>query len=104
MRRFTTTKSIIAYAGLDPRIKQSGKSLNSTGRLTKRGSSYLRRSIFIAANIARQHDPYFRALYDKKRAEGKRYTVANCVVARKLLTIARAVWITEKNYDLSFWD
>ena len=104
MRRFTTTKSIIAYAGLDPRIKQSGKSLNSTGRLTKRGSSYLRRSIFIAANIARQHDPYFKALYDKKRAEGKRYTVANCVVARKLLTIARAVWITEKNYDLSFWN
>jgi transposase len=103
MKRFTTTKSVIAYAGLDPRIKQSGKSLNSTGKLTKRGSSYLRRSLFIAANIARQHDPQFRALYDKKRAEGKRYTVANCVVARKLLTIVRAVWLSETNYDVSFW-
>lgn len=104
MHKFATTKSIIAYAGLDPRIKQSGKSLNSTGRLTKRGSSYLRRSLFIAANVARQHDPYFRALYDKKRAEGKRYTVATCVVARKLLTVARAVWLSEQPYDQRFWE
>lgn len=103
MQRFTTTKSIIAYAGLDPRIRQSGKSLNSTGRLTKRGSAYLRRSLFLAANVARRYDPYFQALYDKKRAEGKRYTVANCVVARKILTIMRAVWLSETNYDQRFW-
>lgn len=71
IRRFKTTKALTAYAGLDPRIRQSGGTLNSTGRLTKRGSSYLRRSIFIAASVARQHNPYFKALYDKKRAEGK---------------------------------
>lgn len=104
MHQFTTTKSIIAYAGLDPRIKQSGKSLNSTGRLTKRGSSYLRRSLFLAANVARQHDSCFKALYNKKRSEGKRYTVATCVVARKLLTIARAVWLSEQPYSQKFWD
>ena len=103
MERFRTAKALIAYAGLDPKIKQSGHTLNSTGKLTKRGSSYLRRSLFIAANIARCHDPYFQAVYDKKRAEGKSYTVAVCVVARKLLTVVRAVWLSGKEYDRSHW-
>lgn len=104
MERFHTSKQLIAYAGLDPKIKQSGHSLNKTGRLTKRGSSYLRRSLFIAAYIARRYDPYFKALYDKKRDEGKTYKVAICVVARKLLTITRAVWLGDKDYDISSWN
>jgi transposase len=103
MERFKDAHALVAYAGLDPRIKQSGHTLNNTGRLTKRGSSYLRRNIFIAAGVARQFDPQFRALYDKKRAEGKPYTVATCVVARKLLSIVRAVWLSEQNYDVSQW-
>lgn len=103
MERFTTAKSFIAYAGLDPKIRQSGHTLNSTGRLTKRGSIYLRRSLFIAGNIARRYDPYFKALYDKKRSEGKTYTVAICVVARKLAAVARALWLSGKDYNVNYW-
>ncbi len=102
MERFNTAHALTAFAGLDPKIRQSGKVLNSTGRLTKRGSSYLRRSIFIAANVARRYDPNLQALYDKKRGEGKSYTVATCVVARKLLAIVRAVWLNEQDYDVNF--
>lgn len=47
IKRFNSSKALVAYAGLDPKIRQSGKALNSTGRLTKRGSSYLRRSLSI---------------------------------------------------------
>jgi transposase len=100
INRFGSAKTIIAYAGLDPRIRQSGKSLNSTGRLTKRGSSYLRRNLFIAANVARRHDPQFKALYNKKRAEGKSFKEANCVVARKLLKVVRSVWLSGKAYTV----
>lgn len=103
MARFHTSKQLIAYAGLDPKIKQSGHSLNKTGRLTKRGSAYLRRSLFIAASIARRYDPYFKALYDKKRDEGKTYKVAVCVVARRLLAVVRAVWLGEKDYCATLW-
>lgn len=102
MGRFPSAHTLVAYAGLDPKIRQSGHTLNSTGRLTKRGSSHLRRSIFIAANIARQHDPNLKVLYNKKRAEGKPYTVATIVVARKLLAIVRAVWLSGKAYDAHF--
>jgi len=100
IRRFRRAKELTAYAGLDPKIRQSGKSLNSTGRLTKRGSSYLRRSLFIAAGVARQYDPQFKALYDKKRDEGKGYTEATCVVARKLLKVVRSVWLSGKGYTV----
>jgi transposase len=100
--RFKSAKALTAFAGLDPKIRQSGKVLNSTGSLTKRGSSYLRRSIFIAASVARQHDPQFRALYDKKRDEGKSYTVATCVVSRKLLATVRAVWLSGDKYDVNY--
>lgn len=102
MHKFTTTKALTAFAGLDPKIRQSGKSLNSTGRLTKRGSSYLRRSIFIAANAAKRYDPNMKALYDKKRAEGKSYKVATIVVARKLLSVIRSVWLHAVDYDAGY--
>lgn len=104
MSRFRTSKQLIAFAGLDPRIRQSGHTLNVTGRLTKRGSSYLRHSLFLAASVARQHDPAFKALYEKKRSEGKPYTVAVCVVARKLLTVVRSMWLNDAEYDLSSWN
>ncbi len=102
MTRFRTSKQLIAFAGLDPRIKQSGHTLNVTGRLTKRGSKYLRHSLFLAASVARQHDPIFKALYEKKRAEGKTYTVAVCIVARKLLVVIRALWLGQMSYDVDF--
>lgn len=47
MERFPSAHTLVAYAGLDPKIRQSGHTLNSTGRLTKRGSSHLRRSIWL---------------------------------------------------------
>lgn len=98
INRFSSAKALVAFAGLDPKVKQSGKTLNSTGRLSKRGSSYLRHSVFIAASVAKRCDPSFKALYDKKRSEGKRYTAATCVVSRKLLAVTRAVWASGKPY------
>jgi transposase len=99
VRRFARGNQLVAYVGLDLKVAQSGDSLNHTGHLTKRGSSYLRRNLFLAANIARQHDPYFRSVYDKKRGEGKTYTTAVLAVARKLVLVVRAVWISGKPYD-----
>jgi transposase len=98
--RFPSVRQLVAYAGLDTKIRQSGTALNGTGRLTKRGSSYLRRSLFIAANVARQHDVQFRTLYEKKRAEGRTYKEATVVVARKLLQVVRSVWLSGKDYRL----
>lgn len=92
VRRFSSAKQLVAYAGLDPRIRQSGHTLNSQGRLTKRGSPHLRHALFMAATCARMHDPELKAYYGKKRAEGKKHTVAVCATARKLIHRIYAVW------------
>lgn len=91
IHRFTNGKSLVAYAGLDPRIKQSGKLLNTTGHLTKRGSSTLRHALFLAANIARRFDPELKAYFEKKRTEGRTYTEVLCIISRKLLYRVYAV-------------
>lgn len=90
--RFKDAKAVVAYTGLDPRVKQSGSSLKRNTHLTKRGSPYLRRFLFLAAAAAERHDQDLKATYDKKRAEGKRYREATIVVARKLITRIYAVW------------
>lgn len=82
--RFPGAKQLVAYAGLDPRVRQSGMVLHRNTRLTKRGSAELRHSLFLAANIARQHDPELKAYYSKKRAEGRTYTEATVATARKV--------------------
>jgi transposase len=92
IHRFTHANALIAFAGLDPRIKQSGKGLKHNTHLTKRGSPVLRKMVFVAANIASMHDPELKAYYQKKRLEGKQYREAVCAVGRKILYRIYAVW------------
>lgn len=90
--RFKNPKSLIAYAGLDPRVKQSGISLKRNTHLTKRGSPFLRRAVYIAASVAQRHDPELKEYYQKKRNEGKRYREATIANARHVLNRVYAVW------------
>lgn len=92
VERFPSGNELIAFAGLDPRIRQSGYSLQRNTRLTKRGSPFLRRAAYIAAQIAERHDPELTAYFEKKMNEGKRYTEATVSVARKILYRVYAVW------------
>lgn len=99
IKRFNSPKALVAYAGLDPRVKQSGTSLKHNTHITKRGSPYLRRDIFLAATIAVRWDPQLKAYYRKKLSEGKRYTEALIAVSRKLLNRVYAVWKRGTPYE-----
>jgi transposase len=90
--RFKNANAVVAYMGLDPRVKQSGTSLKRNTHLTKRGSPYLRRALYLSAAAAQRSDKELQATYDKKRAEGKRYREATIVVARRVITRVYAVW------------
>lgn len=98
IKRFKNQKALIAYAGLDPRVKQSGISLKRNTHLTKRGSPYLRRAAYIAALIAERYDPELKEYYDKKRDEGKRYREATIANARHILNRVYAVWKRKTPY------
>src|SRR3989344_7945860 len=90
--RFEHPKKLTAFAGLDPRVKQSGISLKSNTHITKRGSPFLRRAAFIAASVAQRCDPEMKSYYVKKRSEGKRYREATVANARHILNRIYAVW------------
>ena len=90
--RFPNGKSLVAYAGLDPKVKQSGVSMKRNTHLTKRGSPTLRRAAYIAASIAQRVDADLKTHYEKKRGEGKRYREATIANARHILYRVFAVW------------
>lgn len=96
--RFENPKSLVAFAGLDPRIKQSGSSLNTTGKLTKRGSPHLRAALFMAANVAYHHDTELQAYYEKKKAENRTHKEILCIISRKLLYRIYAVLKEKRPY------
>ncbi len=98
INEFKSAKAVVAYAGLDPKVKQSGGRLHHNTHLTKRGSPYLRQMLYTGASIAQRHDKELKAYYEKKRAEGKRYKEATVAVARKLLSRVYAVLKRQSPY------
>lgn len=67
--------------------------------MSKRGSSYLRRAIWMASTVAVQHDPMFRAYYEKKAAEGMRYGKIIGHVTKKMVAVIYAVMRDNKIYE-----
>jgi len=98
INRFDTPDKLAAFAGIDPSVKQSGDFTGTRNHISKRGSPYLRRALYLAAVACNLHNPALRAIYDKKRAQGKHHNVALFVVARKLVNIIFAVMKTNKPY------
>lgn len=92
VNQFPSARELVAYAGLDPRVRQSGASLKRNTKLTKRGSPYLRKAAYAAASVAQRHDPELKTYFEKKTKEGKRYKEATVANARKLLARVYAVW------------
>jgi len=95
--RFSTAKKLIAFAGLDPIVSQSGRFENKSGKISKRGSPLLRKGLFLAANVAIQNDENLKRFYDKKRSEGKHHFSALNAVAAKILRIT--YWVLKNNKD-----
>ena len=98
--KFESADKILAYAGLSPSIYQSGK-FNATGayaHMEKRGSRYLRYALINAAKYVCHWDPVFAAYLEKKRGEGKHYTVAISHATKKLVRVIFALQTTGSSY------
>ena len=89
-RRFRHPKSLVAYAGIDPEKDDSGDKNRKSMPTTKRGSPYLRRTLFIIMSVLLQLHPVDEPVYqflDKKRSEGKPYYVYMTAGNTKFLRI-----------------
>ena len=83
--RFGSEEKLVAYAGIDATVYQSGQFEATERHMSKRGSPYLRLALWQAASMAIQHDEEIRDYYQRKRAEGKAPGTALGAVCRKLL-------------------
>ena len=85
VHRFDSVDKLVAYAGIDPTVYQTGQFTASEAHMSKRGSPYLRHALWLAATVAVQHDPDLQAYYQAKRKEGKHHGTVIGAVCRKLL-------------------
>lgn len=85
IHRFETVDKLVAYAGIDATVYQTGQFEATEAHMSKRGSPYLRHALWCAATAALLHDPSLKAYYQKKRNEGKHHGTALGAVCHKLL-------------------
>ncbi len=98
INRFRNAPAVVSYAGINPSISQSGKFSSSESHITKQGSPYLRRALYLAATAQIRLNTPFRDYYDKKRADGKSHREALIAVARKLVHVIYAVLSKQEPY------
>jgi transposase len=96
---FAHADQVVAYIGLDIRVRQSGKRAGEYG-LTKEGDAELRRLLYLAAKSnVRIKDSPFRQQYERELAKGLAKTAALNAVARKLAKVCWAVVKHGEEYD-----
>ena len=91
INRFSSPAQLLAFAGLEPSVSESGKSVHSTGKMVKRGSSYLRWAIIQVARNANRHCKVFANYLKKKRGQGKHFNVAVSHLAKKIVRVIFAI-------------
>ena len=99
INRFKSSSALVAFAGIDPTVRQSDEFSSTHNHMSKRGSPYLRHAIFLAATTCSFHNDPLNAYYKKKREQGKHHLTATGAVARKLTTIIYAVFRDGKPYE-----
>ena len=99
INRFERPNQLVAFAGLDVTVKQSGEFSGSKNKISKRGSPYLRRAIWLAAQRAAFCDPILSEYYQSLRARGKHHLTAVGGVARKLCNIIFVILKENRPYQ-----
>ena len=88
VRRFRRKQSLVAFAGIDPMPNQSGEKNVRSNKSSKRGSPYLRKTLFNIMTCYLQKAPEDEPVYqflDHKRAEGKPYYVYMTAAGNKFM-------------------
>lgn len=100
IHRFSNPQKLLAYAGLDPTVYQSGNFTAKRTRMSKRGSKALRYALINAAHNVVKNNATFKAYYDAKRAEGKSHYNALGHCAGKLVRVIWKILTDEVEFNL----
>ena len=101
IRRFPGPKQLLAFAGLDPSVYQSGNFQAKRTRMSKRGSKVLRYALVNAAHNVVKNNSTFKAYYDAKMAEGRTHYNALGHCAGKLVRIIYKMLTDKVEFNLA---
>jgi len=98
--RFQRIEQIVAFAGLDPAVSQTGGRPGIHGKLSKRGSRTLRHVLYLAAFGSFRG--VWRPIYDAYRARGLKHTEVLCILSRKILRTSIALLKKRRAFDPNY--
>ena len=99
--RFTSPSKLLAFAGLDPSVYQSGNFQAKHTRMSKRGSRSLRYALMNAAHNVVKNNQTFKEYYEQKKSDGRSHynTLGHC--AGKLVRIIHKMLTDNVEFDLA---
>jgi len=101
IERFPDEKSVDSWAGVIPRTSASGQVQRKGLRMSKAGPPALRRVLYLAADVARRHDPQLAAVYHREMVDkGNPHTKAVVACMRRLLHRIVRVMRDRRLYEL----
>ena len=99
LRRFARARQATAFAGVTPRQKTSGTSVNGQPHLCKKGNPRVRQALYLAAMAAVRSKTQLRQTYEGLLQQGKAPMVALGAIMRKLITIMRAMLLSNTKFN-----
>jgi transposase len=99
---FQSARQVAAFAGLVPRLRESGSSVRGKPRLSKAGSPRLRKCLYFPAMTALRWNPLIKALGLRLSVQGKPKMLILGAAMRKLLHLAYGVLKSRKPFDVNF--
>jgi transposase len=100
IRRFPRLESLVAYTGIDPTVFASGEFTATETHMSKRGSPYLRRALWLAAVSASRSNPDLATYLQHRLDQGKPWGIAMGAVARKLLSRIYVILKHNRTYQV----
>ncbi len=97
--RFENAEKLVAFTGIDPVIKESGKQ-RSHRSISKRGDSLLRKAIYMSTVLAMRINPVISEFYHRKVDGGMPKKKAIVAASRKQCHIIWSVWFNNKPFEI----
>ncbi|MGP5571020.1 transposase, partial [Pseudomonas helleri] len=98
LRKYTDPRQLVAAAGLNPKLQESGKFKGHT-LISKIGSARLRAGLYMPGMVALKHNEAIKAMKDRLEANGKAPMQIICAAMRKLLHFIYGVLKSGQAYD-----
>ena len=100
VERFSTPERFASYAGLAPRLMQSGEK-RTTGRIVRRSNSHLRTTMYLVAQSCAIHGPEKLKQFHQRVRGKKGYKVATIALARKLMVVMWKMLKEQQTFEMA---